>query len=147
MIEGNKKWVRRGNKSKDTKRGRRGWGEGNKERVRRRNEGENEMMRGSNRRKQGKLKTGTSGIHGLESLTMLLFLSFCLFTRLSSLLLSFFRAVSTSSLSSCTSSLPPLSPLVSLWPLCWRYSMKPFTSSSRYSFFLRLGFLISDPPG
>lgn len=31
MIEGNKKWVRRGDKSKDTKRGRREWEEGNKE--------------------------------------------------------------------------------------------------------------------
>lgn len=83
----------------------------------------------------------------LTLLTIFFFLTFCLFNLLSSLLLSFFRAVSSSSLNPCSSSPPFLLCLGKDCPVCWRYAKKPFTSSSTYSFFLRLGFLTADPPG
>lgn len=83
----------------------------------------------------------------LTLLTIFFFLTFCLFNLRSSLLLSFFRAVSSSSLNPCSSSLPFLLCVGKDCPVCWRYAKKPFTSSSTYSFFLRLGFLTADPPG
>lgn len=109
------------------------------EKKRRQRSGSEEQNKGKN--------SSLSGSYCVNALTMLFFLSICLLTLLSSLLLSFFRAVCTSSLSSLSSSPAPLSALGSGCPVCWRYSRKPFTSSSTYSFFLRLGFFTAAPPG
>lgn len=61
--------------------------------------------------------------------TMLLFVAFCLFILRFSLLLFFFRAMASTSLTSFSSAAIPHCPLGNGCLLCFIYSMNPFTSS------------------